>query len=69
MNGQSAKLQGKVKSLTDDVKSAESELKELKEKEKEVLASLIDLQKLKEKAPGGSEQDNGVAGANKKSDE
>jgi chromosome segregation ATPase len=52
LTDQSVKLESKTKSLSEEIKAAESELKDLKTKQKELLADLIELQKLKAEADG-----------------
>lgn len=61
LSDQSIKLETKTKTLAEEVKNAESLLTELKNKQKELLAELVELQKLKKDAEnsGGKNDNNG----------
>ena len=50
LTDQSIKLETKTKTLAEEIKSAESQLTDLKNKQKEILAELAELQKLKKDA-------------------
>jgi chromosome segregation ATPase len=50
LTDQSIKLETKTKSLAEEIKNAESQLTDLKNKQKELLAELVELQKLKKDA-------------------
>jgi chromosome segregation ATPase len=56
LTDQSIKLETKTKTLAEEIKTADSQLTELKNKQKEVLAELVELQKLKKQAEGSGDK-------------
>jgi chromosome segregation ATPase len=56
LTDQSIKLETKTKTLVEEIKTADSQLTELKNKQKEVLAELVELQKLKKQAEGSGDK-------------
>jgi uncharacterized protein (DUF3084 family) len=50
LSDQSIKLETKTKTLAEEIKNAESQITDLKNKQKELLAELTELQKLKKDA-------------------
>jgi chromosome segregation ATPase len=60
LNDQSLKLETKTKTITEEIKTAETQLNDLKAKQKELLAELIELQKLKKEAEGSGDKSGGA---------
>ena len=58
LTDQSIKLESKTKTFAEEIKSAESQLTELKNKQKELLAELVELQKLKKDAENSGGKNN-----------
>ena len=56
LTDQSIKLETKTKTLAEEIKTADSQLTELKNRQKEVLAELVELQKLKKQAEGSGDK-------------
>ena len=59
LTDQSIKLETKTKLLAEEIKTAESQLTDLKNKQKEILAELVELQKLKKDAVGSGDKSGG----------
>lgn len=59
LTDQSIKLETKTKLLAEEIKTAESQLTDLKNKQKEILAELVELQKLKKDALGSGDKSSG----------
>ena len=58
LTDQSIKLESKTKTLAEEIKSAESQLTELKNKQKELIAELAELQKIKKDAENSGGKNN-----------
>jgi chromosome segregation ATPase len=59
LTDQSLKLETKTKTMTEEIKTAETQLNDLKAKQKELLAELLELQKLKKEAEGSGNKSGG----------
>lgn len=68
LTDQSIKLETKTKGLSEEIKNAEAQLTDLKNKQKEVLAELLELQKLKKEAEGKGDSGSGEDGKEGKND-